>query len=199
MKKLVLTGVAICAFALGAFAQGSINVDNNVLNNPYVDLLTLGSHYSGPATAEVWLLNAAAVPADLAGVNGSIGGGNPYAQLAADGFTMQKSIQGTASAGVISFGEVDMPGVTPKGGSVVLALAVWDSHGASWSGNGGMAVFVNPTADYTIAPPSTPLPANLTGWDALNSSLVMTAVPEPSTIVLAGLGAAALLIFRRRK
>jgi hypothetical protein len=43
-------------------------------------------------------------------------------------------------------------------------------------------------------------PANVSGnYDITYSSITLSAVPEPTTFALAGLGAAGLLIFRRRK
>jgi len=209
MKKLVITGLATLALALGAFAQGSVDVGNAALVNPYIDNGALGTHYGGPYGLSVWELNATAVPADLSGINGTVGNNNGYGLLAGDGFTLAKTWAGqTMSGGGFDLGELDMPSVSPKGGTVVLALGVWNSTAATWdaavaaAANGGMVVFANPTADYTILPPNTPTPANLTGWDALGTSIVMTpltSTPEPSVLALAGLGAAALLVIRRRK
>jgi hypothetical protein len=59
---------------------------------------------------------------------------------------------------------------------------------------GKTVVFDNPTGNPNGSPPT--LPANLAGW---NTPLIVTPVPEPSTLALAGLGLASLLIIRRRK
>lgn len=200
MKKLLITGFATCAFTLGALAQGLIDVGNST-EGQYVCLNTAGNHYSGDYSLEVWMLNASAVPAGLTGVNGSIAGGQPdSAALLADGFKMEKSYTGTMAGGLFSQGSLNMVDVTPHGSTVVLGLAFWNTT-ASYVPGGprGVAVFANSVGDPSPLSGPPGLPAEPTGWTALGSDLIMTAVPEPSTFVLAGLGAAALLIFRRRK
>jgi hypothetical protein len=94
-------------------------------------------------------------------------------------------------------GQLDMP--TASGSTVTLALVMWNTSDASFnamlgasgaSTRAGVSAFTDPT--FVSPSPAVQLP----GW---NQDLVMTTVPEPSTFALAGLGAAALLIFRRRK
>jgi len=200
MKRVLLTGAAICAFTFGAFAQGLINVGNNT-EGQYVSLTTAGNYYTGNYSLEVWMLNGAAVPADLTGVNGSVAGGAPAdAVLLADTFKLETTFTGAMSGGLFSQGSLNMVDTVPHGANVVLALAIWNTSSAWVDGvPRGVAVFANPVGDPAplVGPPG--LPAELTGWTALTSDLVMTAIPEPSTFALAGLGAAALLIFRRRK
>ncbi len=62
----------------------------------------------------------------------------------------------------------------------------------------GVVAFVNATADYTLVG-GRPSPAGITGWDtSAGMDLVMTAIPEPSTFALAGLGVAILWTLRPR-
>jgi hypothetical protein len=200
MKKLALTGVATMALALGAFAQGSVNVDNQTLS-PYICVTDANTHYNGPATIQVWELNGTTIPSAFAGVDGSVAGGNgAYALLAGgSGFRLEATFTKTIADGILVGQPINMPDVSPAGSSVVMALAINNQSSWNWTGTtkGGLAVFVNPTSDYTASP--VPTPKDLTGWDALGQNFVMQPVPEPSTFALAGLGAAALLIFRRRK
>jgi len=214
MKRLLFTGIATVAFALGAFAQGSIDLDNSAgtygfcLNGPgQANWYAQGQ----PLGIEVWELNASTLPANING-KGNIAA---YGALASDGFKLEATLAGltTTYPASIVYGTVNMADVSPAGGTVVVGLAAWNTTAASWSAmvssanantRAGVIAFVNPTANYLATPTPTPpgidgLPAGQ-GWDgSAGQDLVMTAVPEPSTFALAGLGAAALLIFRRRK
>ncbi len=157
MKRLVLTGIAAFAFALGAFAQGSINLDNSSLNNG-VAFDKAGNWYSGVYGLEVYELSG--VTAVPAGINVAAGPGSgvaAYNALVGAGFKLEKTLAGTitvANQGVISLGEVDMPDVTPAGSKVVVGLAMWNTSAASFSAmlgssdantRAGVIAFVNST------------------------------------------------------
>jgi hypothetical protein len=62
---------------------------------------------------------------------------------------------------------------------------------------GSSPIFTDVTGTHPVSP-NLPVPGTL---DITGGNIVMTAVitPEPGTLALAGLGAAALLVFRRRK
>lgn len=84
------------------------------------------------------------------------------------------------------------------GTAVNLQVRIWEPAFGSdyFSVNGGLRgkslIFTYTCPTDPLAPPSAFTMASFSGF-------VLTAVPEPTTLALAGLGAAALLIFRRRK
>jgi hypothetical protein len=216
MKKSLLA-IATLGLTLTAFGQGAVIIDNN--NAPgYLDIYRDGNHYSGSFGLEVWYKNASAADNAINSLNGIDGqAANAYALLTADGFSLATTIPNCNSAGgIFAIREVDIkapagtvpagqagPGLhrTVNGGSVLLAIVIWQGTGSSYIGapNGGIVTFVNPT--WTIPPPSTPVPPftdNFGGNGAPYTDLIM-AVPEPRACALVGLGTALWLAFRRRK
>jgi len=211
MKKLLLTGVTLVGFACAVFAQGNFYLNTSSDNNG-VAIDSSGNYYNAPglttpnAGVEVWELN---------GVNNSVisainsvpvgpgSGVTQYAMLVPDGFKLEATVTGiNIQDGVLAVAKsVAMPDVSPAGTTVTVALAIWNNATAtSWANmvasagaatRAGVLAFSQATAVLPAAPP------NITTMNS--QDLVMTTVPEPSTFALAGLGAAALLIFRRRK
>lgn len=190
--------------AVGAFAQGGVLLDNK--NAAHGITTGVGDNfYNGSAGLEFWYLNGSSF--NLSSINGASSSAAAYAALSANGFTLATSFVNTSIAlGGFGLGGLNIPGVTPAGSTITLAVAAWKGSGNAFgSGDSGVLAFYQPTVDYTASPP--PLPSDLTaamgaggatgGFNTQN--LVLVPIPEPSSFALAGLGAAALLIFRRRK
>ena len=96
----------------------------------------------------------------------------------------------TAANGFLTTPTTGVTGAaTPEGATAWFIVAA--SDGALLIGQS--APFENLTGAPNASPPTTP--AAMTGW---TSPVVLSVIPEPTTFALAGLGAAALLIFRRR-
>jgi hypothetical protein len=184
MKKLIVSSVLVaglCA-SLSAYAQGTIQFDTT----------GGGLIYTGPGTAD----------ADKLGVD--LGGAELWfgaTKLA--GFSGGSMSGTTTDYGVFTApGGASYPlaGVTAGTSASGLIVRFWLGAYGDWNaavtGNALRAEsnpFNNPTGGGGSPPGA---PATLTGMPAIHLSAAV--VPEPSTLVLAGLGAAALLMYRRR-
>lgn len=184
MKKLIATTLATSLVGLAAFGQGAINFANFVgapanINQPFLE--SDGVTKVPTAGYQVSLLvGTSATSLSLVDTVG----------LAAPGYIGSKTetLAGIA-AGTPIFYAVEIWN-TAAGSTFALAKAAGQAGTANAYGE-----FVSPTASATpTAAPNPPGPLTGLGSISLNSG-----VPEPSTFALAGLGAAALLIFRRRK
>jgi len=204
MKKLLLTGLAIAGLAASTFAQGYF-IFNDGSAAGGIAVGSAGNYQSFTGGIEVWEANTAAgaVPANIAAILAatptSAGVQSAYGLLTGDGFKLEStyapaSITAGSFASPAASSYINMPDAS---GTVALAMFVWQGSGATFSTPGATAIgftaWPQATANYA-ASPLPPAPP-----DSQLSDAVMVPVPEPSMLALAGLGAAALLIFRRRK
>ena len=124
---------------------------------------------------------------------------NLFSQAAGGSATFKASTSATAGSW---FGGTRTlsTGVPATGGVASLFVVVWDSSlttdplsSAATAGLwGSSAIFSYTTPTSGTPAPAEFLPNNLAGFS-------IGIVPEPSSFAVAGLGAAALVIFRRRK
>jgi hypothetical protein len=210
MKKLLLITSVLTLAALSSMAQGYINANNNgtgvsaLIQNPLIDggtAVKIGT----PATAAGFVgAGPAQVAFTLYALPDSIAGGS-IATLLSQGTSLATGFNVVSGLGT-------QQGNFAPGSSIVLP-----SSYAAFAGSAPVdfllyaTVTVNGvlytsglTGEGAITPTSAAsvgtgtLPITIFGGTGIQS-LVLTPVPEPSTIVLGGLGAAALLAFRRRK
>ncbi len=189
MKKkllgLLAGAAAVVASVQSVNAQGYVTLDNYSSGGPQITYL--GS--PAPNTFTVGLYYALGnqvgnVPADATGV--AIPGG-PLALATGGGATVQIA----GSGYFFSIDPFAVPGSTP--GSVAT-FSIVAYNGADYASS----LIRGHSSAFTVTlGTSTAVPAVITG----NSmpGFAVQAVPEPSAFALAGLGSAAMLIFRRRK
>lgn len=210
MKKILVTTLVASALVTSAFAQGAVTMNASGTKNPIqysLDGTTLvkapiGSPSVIPGHGN---LNVALYSAPV-GTSISLVGGVPDLT----GWTKQASplLQTiTAAAGTITSVGVIL-GSGTAGQPVELTVVGWTGSATDfataakdataligWTGSalstGGLHWTQDTGTDL--------LPAALLKSATAYNGLALAPIPEPSMFALAGLGAAALLIFRRRK
>jgi len=204
MKKSILTLVALSA-TFSVMGQGYINFSTRVSG------VVVGHVYGAdPANQRITGNTASETPAGSTVYPGALLAGTGfYAQLFVDlggGFTPVAGTLTTFRTGA-TLGGTPMPVVTAVQGVPIHATGTFQVR--AWS-NGGTASMNTYDAAVNAGLPAgnsdafqvanlgdgvLEFPADMVNFRSFN----LTIVPEPSTFVLAGLGAAALVIFRRRK
>lgn len=188
MKKLTVTMLASALLGLSAYAQGTISFVN----------LNAGAGINAPITLSdgtTKLSGTGYMAALMVGTTDA-----NLAQVATTGFLTG------GGAGYFNGGAITVPGIA-GGTAVSVQINVWNTAAGSTfavaqaAGVGGMAdaygqsgILHLTLGDPGASPPTTPVTLN-----GLTSFHLNPAVPEPSSLALAGLGAAAMLVFRRRK
>jgi len=194
MNKLAYIAVA-SAFAATAFGQGQVNVNNRTLSPAQLVTSSSGANLTGTSfVAQV-----------VYGANGS----TPATVL---GDNMPFRVATTTSPGTWNPGTAGIRTLTgfDTGAVVAMQVRVWDSAVfSSWdAASAALTAGSNATATeagasavftYTVgsaSDPSSQAIVNFRGFQL--TAIPQTVVPEPTTIALGALGAAALL-WRRRK
>jgi len=205
MKKTLIVAFTM-ACAVSVMAQGKVTFNNRVVGTVVAPVY--GVNPANP-TEMLQGNTASGTPAGTMVYGGPTLDGTGYsAQLfwgAGLGLTMDQLTAGPmttfragAAAGFITAVDGTLPGST-IGSDLTLQLRAWDNMGGtvtSWDD----AVAQNVAMGYSMpfnheAVGGGSLPAkNLVGLESFNIAVV----PEPSSLALLGLGAAAMLIFRRR-
>jgi len=220
MKKIILTLAAVAGASFSGFSQGQVAFDNANANgfvvvDPAGDLSSSKASYTDAASFDVACYSiTATTTAGLTGLD-AYGYLNPL-DLTSDGFT-QDTVGGSltpvlGSAGAFGPETAIINGVTSA--NAVIAVVAWTGGYATYaaalaSGTSdiGILVFVN-----AVGPaPQSPYTQDIaTGLDALanspasaanggNDDMILSPVPEPGTMALAGLGSLSLFLLRRKK
>jgi hypothetical protein len=198
MKKTILT-LAMVAITAASFAQGRLTIANDStrlfqLNGTSINgtenlMLAL---YAGTSSGSMALQTSFA----LTGANYLSPGrmaNKPFTLVGVPGGSQQFFNIIIVDTGADLLNSIDGAQFARNADSTSSNPTASAALGATLYGSSGLFQFTPSTsaisAPFIYAPPST--------WVA--GSVHITAVPEPSSMALAGLGAASLLIFRRRK
>lgn len=188
MKRLIPFLVLLAGTA-GAFAQGVVNFNNNVLP-PTTHIrdvdgsLALGSDFTAPATL-------------VAQLYWSTDGGASFTAVTTAAARFRPA--GVNPAGTWVGGNRTLPaGVGGVGNTIQLMVRAWDSAGGTLTYDQAVAQGLRRgSQSFAYTQLSSVPPAAADTW--MTGFTGFTLVPEPSVIGLAMVGAGALFMLRRRK
>jgi hypothetical protein len=201
MKKTLVT-LALVAVSVAAFAQGKVTIQNDPAS-----AFTLGS--AGQIAAADASLAGQAIPTTGALPSGAFLEVGLYAGTSASTMALVNvliPLNTAAGTGLAAGTFTPTHAILPfEGGTVgFYQLKAWDQSFANYDAAKAAGKYAGEGSIFNMtAGLSTKLPypginnGGGTTWTA--APITVSLIPEPSTFALAGLGAAALLIFRRRK
>ena len=202
MKKLILAVSGVAGLSLASFGQGINFLDGS---NPAYDVTINGApNTSQDVNLELLYSSTATTSLDsTSGLNILTGSPVVTLLLSSTATATTGTLGQTSSAGgdISTFGYITDNSLTEYN----LAAGTYDMQVVGWTGNyatydaaASAKQDVGATSVFTVAvgaPPATA--ANVAGMGVLN--LAPVAVPEPTTLAMAGVGLASMLIFRRKK
>ena len=202
MKKILMVVASIATVSLSSFGQGTFNmvyydaangISVGAQHNQHTTGWLLGSEYS----AQAYMLaggSSATPEGSLAAVAATLTSFNLNGATVAGG---------TAANGSGQFYEVSSIVTAFATGNAAIQIRAWFNGGLYSTYEAALAAGANTgkSAVLTINLQASNVPsqADLNSSGMQPFTVGAGAVPEPSPIALAGLGAASLLMFRRRK
>ena len=208
MKKILLSSLLAMA-TVASFAQGTINLGNGITTTRF----PIYGPQVGSETVQTVGSSSLSAPTGSTVYTGGLLSGTRYAiefwagPASATDFsgltlitttTFRTGATATALPNGITATTTATIGNVAAGVSAKLAVRAWDTQsGATYDlafSRGAGALFLSAPLGGVDAGSNLVLPANWVG-----QSFSIATVPEPSSMALAGIGAASLLIFRRRK
>lgn len=203
MKKLILTTICAAA-AVSGFAQGTMGFQNGNTSPIYV----------GTSIATSYTTSQKATSATLSS-GGVIDVGLFWGTSAGSVTTLGAVTTLSTTAGIALGGVTTAIAGTQPGDADFFSVIAWDSsYGSGYAGQAAAAAAgglwgaslqtqygVAPVLQFALAPTLGPGTVMFGGTSTTGvfHLFALTSSPEPTTLALGGLGAAALLLFRRRK
>jgi hypothetical protein len=212
MKQLLITALAVTAAAVTSYGQGTIFI-NNLSNTGIYN--GNGGTVANPVYSALVTQNGLIFTTDATETQAAVSGSGTsalmgddfswalYGGSSASSLTLLASETGSATTGDNEFwgqvyggaNQVSVTGTTANS-TVYLELYVWEGStfstyadavtGGDYAGVSG--VFTNPSGG-----------GNTVGSSLTGMPDVLLTVPEPTSMALAALGGASLLLFRRKK
>jgi len=184
MKKVILTAVLAAGISAKLLAQGLVHIDD----------------FGGGGIILVQTGTNAPVPDNRVDLSLELMGGTSASNLTVLGIVSGVGQGGglfydATSAGVDGAGDYAVNGVAP-GGTAFYEVLGWEGSASTYAAAQAAGVALGQTAVFSQTTGGGALPVpSLSGMP----NLVLGVVPEPTTLALCGLGAASLLLFRRKK
>jgi len=217
MKKTILASLTLSLLSVSLFAQGTVNFNNRVTGVLFAPVY---GPQTGNSTQSLTGQSSIGTPSGTVSYTGALlSGGNYLAELfaAAGSGVAESSLQAGANiitfrtgagAGYVQTGVTGVLTGVPLDTSVAtIQLRVWDNTSGlynTWAAAetawlaGTIAAGKSTTFNLNAIGGNINSPPNLTGLTSFNIYTI-AAVPEPTTLVLAGLGGLSLLALRRKK
>ena len=208
MKKILLSSLLAMA-TVASFAQGTINIGNGITSTRFP---IYGPQVGSETVATVGNGNLSAPTGSTVFTGGLLSGtryaiefwAGPSSAVDFSGLTLITTTTFRTAAvatalpnGITATTASAVPGVA-AGLTAKLGVRVWDTQsGATYAlagVSGQSALFLSSGLGGIDGGGNPVLSPNWVG-----QSFSLTTIPEPSSMALAGIGAASLLIFRRRK
>jgi hypothetical protein len=221
MKKLILAAITMTT-AVSVFAQGTVVFNNRVAGTGTTHVYSGPAYLSGNGAADVPAGGISYAGFTLIGTVGGMTASTTFATLigapgsgAAESSMLASATPPTtfrtgAAAGNVVATTDTFANIAADAASATFEMVVWDNTSGlypTWTQasvaianklivGGASAPFVLSAIGGNLNTP--PNVVSSTPGQGLQS-FGLAPIPEPTTVALAGLGAAALLIFRRRK
>jgi len=184
MKKVILSAALVAGISAKLLAQGLVHIDD----------------FGGGGIIQVQSGTNAPAPDNRADITLELMGGASAGSLSVLGIVSNVG-QGaglfydSTSAGSDGQGDYAVTGVAP-GGTAFYEVLGWEGSASTYAAAQAAGVALGQTAVFSQTTGGGALPVpSLSGMP----NLVLATVPEPTTLALCGLGAASLLLFRRKK